>query len=292
MESVKKLVNCFNLYTTVIRAAEIQTMIIVKHCFFLFFNYIYITLTKSEILPFFIHADQVFLKCPNGKLESFNNTTNIHSTCVQTTKLDRFNLFQLYIQCPDGLLHLEYNRTFTFDAQIPEYSMTSLQPHCFIDNANQYQNQLVPYRTRYTSENSTFTQILSFQCQNNSTTTTNEELYLFFKLINYGLCRYLIQFISSNGKCNRSNQQMYKIQVQVKNSQCYYQLGPHPSEIPLDYFDQMTPTNLSLNQHSLYSRKPVHRTIIIMTASITTVSLLLCLVIFITMYHCGLFRPM
>jgi len=262
-------------------------MTIFKYFFPVFFIYAHIKLTNSEVLPFLIHADQVFLKCSDGTLESFNSTTNILSTCIQTTHIARFNLFQLFIQCPDGRLHLEYNRTFT-----SEYSMTSFQPYCFIGRANEYHNpnQLVPYQTRYTSDNGTFTQIISFQCQYNLSMTTNEQFYLYFKLMNYGFCRYAIQFMYSDGKCNRFYQQIYKIQAQIKHSICYDQLGFHPLEISLDYFDQLPSTNLSLNKHSLDSIKSVNRTVIIMTASITCVSLFLCLGIFIAMHQFGLFR--
>jgi hypothetical protein len=273
-------------------------MTIVKHLFLLFFIYTSIRLIDSEIFPFFIPADQIFLKCSDGKFESFNSTTTIHSNCVQITQLERFNLFQLYIQCPDGYLYLEYNRTFTFNDQVPEYSMANLQPHCFIDHTNQYQsqNKLVPYQTRYTSENDTFTQIISFQCQHNLTMMLNEsselteEFYLFFKLMNYSLCRYLIQFMYSNEKCNQFQQEIYKIQALIKNSTCYYQLGIHPSEISLEYFDQLTFTNLSSSKYSPHSTKPVHRTIIIFTVSITAVSLFLCLALLIIMYQFGLFQ--
>jgi len=176
--------------------------------------------------------------------------------------------------------------------------MSNLQPHCFIDHTNQHQSQnnLVPYETRYTSENDTFTQIISFQCQHNLTMMSNknskltQEYYLFIKLMNYGLCRYLIQFIYSNGKCNQFQQEIYKIQSLIKNSICYYQLGNHPSEISLEYFDQLTSTNLSSSEYSHYSIKPVHRTIIIFTASITAISLFLCLALFIIMYQFGLFQ--
>jgi hypothetical protein len=267
-------------------------MIIIQH---LFFIYISIRLTDSETFPFFIHADQIFLKCSDGKFESFNSTSNIHSTCVQTTQLEQFSLFQLYIQCSDGRLILEYNRTFNFNAQVSEYSLANLQPHCFIDHSNQYvnPNQLIPYQTRYTSENGTFAQIISFQCQHNLTIMTsensklNEEFYLFFKLMNYGLCRYLIQFMDLNERCNRLHQQ---IQVQIKDSKCYYQLEIHSSEISLEYFDQLAYTNLSSTKYPHYSTKTVHRTIIILTASIAAASLFLCLVLFIVMYRFGLFR--
>jgi hypothetical protein len=273
-------------------------MPIIKDCFLLFFIYTSIKLTNSEIFPFFIHADQIFLKCPGGEFESFDSTTNIPSTCIQTTELEQFSLYQLYIQCPDERFYLEYNRTFTFNAQVSEYPMTNLQPYCFIDRSNQYlnPNELVPYQTRYTSENGTFIQIISFQCQHNLTRMTNEnsrlneEFYLFFKLMNYGLCRYVIQFMYSNGKCNRFHQQLYQIQAYVKYSICYYQLESHLSEIPLEVFDQLTNTNLSLSNHAYSSTKPIHRNIIILTISITAISLLLCLGLFIAMYQFGLFR--
>lgn len=51
----------------------------------------------NEIFPFFIHADQIFLKYPDDKIESLNNTTNIHSICIQTKEFERFSLFKL---CP------------------------------------------------------------------------------------------------------------------------------------------------------------------------------------------------
>ncbi|CAF2506155.1 unnamed protein product [Rotaria sp. Silwood2] len=273
-------------------------MVVVKHCFFLVFTYTYIKLIYSENFPVFIHADQVFLKCPNGKLESLNNTTSIHSTCIQIEQYEQFSLFQLFIQCPDGRLHLEYNRTLTFYDQASDYSIVNLQPICFINHHNQYfkHNQSAPYETRYTSENGTLTQTISFQCYYNITmmrnenSKLNEEFYLFFKLMNCSLCRYLIQFTSSNRKCNQYHQQIYKIQGQIKNSICYYQLGVNSSEISLEYFDQLTDRNLSSSKQSFHSSQFVNRTIIIITASIAAISLLICLVIFIAMYPFGLCR--
>ncbi|CAF0836973.1 unnamed protein product [Rotaria sordida] len=273
-------------------------MIILKHCFFLIFIYTYINLISSENFPFFIHADQVFLKCSNGKLESLNNSTSIHSTCIQIKQHEQYSLYQFFIQCPDGRLYLEYNRMLTFYDQVSEYSIANLEPKCFLNHHNHYlkYNQSTPYQIRYTSDNGTLTQIISFQCyynlimMTNENSKLNEEFYLFFKLMNYSLCRYLIQFISSNGKCNQYYQQIYKIQGQIKNSICYYQLGTNSSEISLEYFDQLTYRNLSSSKQPLHSAKSVNRTIIIITTLITIVSLLICLAIFIAMYPFGLCR--
>jgi hypothetical protein len=291
-------VNCFNMYASAICIVINQTMSTVNHYTTLVFIYIFIKFAYGEISPFFIHANRVFIKCADGKLESFDNTTDIHSTCIRTTQFERFNLFQLYIQCPNGRLHLEYNRTFTFNAQVPEYSMASLQPYCFIDqtNNNLNQHQLIPYQTRYTSENNTFTQIISFQCQYNLTIMTNDsyksthQFYLFLKLMNYGLCRYMIQFMYSNGTCNRFYQPTYKIQARIKNSICYYQTGLHPPEIPLEYFDYLTSINLSSSEHLFHSTKSFNRTIFIITVSVTVFCLLLCLILLIAMCQLGLFR--
>ncbi|CAF3499464.1 unnamed protein product [Rotaria sp. Silwood1] len=274
-------------------------MVIVKHWFFLVLTYNYIKLLYSENFPIFIHADQIFLRCPNGKIESLNNTTSIYSTCMQSEQYEQFSLFQFFIQCPDGRLYLEYNRTLTsFYNQVSEYSIANLQPKCFINHHNSYfqHYQITSYQTRYTSENGTLTQIISFQCHYNLTmmknenSKLNEEFYLFFKLMNYSLCRYSIQFISSNGKCNQYHQQLYKIQGRIKNSICYYQLGANTSEVSLEYFDQLIYRNLSSSKQSFHPLKFVNRAIIIITALITTVSLLICFAIFIAMYPFGLCR--
>ncbi|CAF3717652.1 unnamed protein product [Adineta steineri] len=262
----------------------------IKYCYLFLFL---IKFTNSEIFPFFIHADQIFIKCSNGNIELFNSTTDSLPACIQTTHIERFNLFQLYIQCPNEHLHLEYNRSVTLNAQTLKSSISSFQPHCFTDYRDEYmkQNQLSPYRTRYTSNNDTLTQIISFQCQYSIHSKSNEEFYLFFKLMNYGLCRYSIQFMYLNGKCNRFYQQIYKIQARIEHSICYYQLGLNPSEISLEFFDQLIYTNMSSNKQLFYSTKSVnHTNIIIITISITTISLILCLAISIVIYRYALFR--
>lgn len=261
-------------------------MVIVKCYFFLFF----LKLIDAGNFPFYVHADQMFVKCPNGISESFNSTSNIHSTCIQLKPYEQFYLFQIFIQCPDGRFYLEYNRTFSVNVQFLEYSIAHLQPYCFINHQYGKYNQLVPYQTRYISENGTFTQIISFQCQYDITMILNDEFYLVFKLMNYSLCRYLVKFTHSNGKCNQYQQQIYKIQGQIKSSMCYYQLGLDTSEVSLEYFDQVIYKNLPSPKGSIDVSTLVNRTIIIIIVSITVVSLLVCFAIFIAMYSFGLFR--
>ncbi|CAF0832840.1 unnamed protein product [Adineta ricciae] len=258
--------------------------------------YISLKLNVCEVFPFLIQADQIFVKCSDGKLESFNNNQFTLPTCIEKSQIERINVFQIYIQCPDGRLHFELNRTFPFHASSSEYSLTSLHPHCFIDKLNH--NRFISYQTRYLSENGTFAQIISFQCEGNSTVVTNEqwkfhdEFYLFFKLMNYGLCRYLVQLVYSNGKCNRFYQQIYKIQLQIKQSICYYQIGLDSSDISLEYLNQLVRKNLSLNIQAVSSNHSMNSSIMtmIITTSITGLSLILCGLVFILMYRFTLLR--
>ncbi|UJR36042.1 hypothetical protein I4U23_028779 [Adineta vaga] len=262
---------------------------------FVFFNiYIFFKISTCEIFPFFVYADENFVKCSDGKLESFNSTQNILPKCIQATQIERIDVFQLFIQCPDARVHFELNRTFPSNAPSSEYSLTSLYPHCFLEQI--HHNHFIPYQTRYIAENETFTQIISFQCDSSNLTNQrwkfNEQFYLYFKLMNYGLCRYLVQLIYSDGKCNRFYQQTYRIQLQIKHSVCYYQLGLQISDNSLEYFDQLIRTNLSVNSQSISSKTSANHSIIIIifTTSMTGISLFLCSIIFILMYRFNRFR--